>query len=641
MHKITNLAYRPDIDGLRAIAVISVVLFHINKSFIPGGYAGVDIFFVISGYLITFLIYGQMHSGTFSFTDFYQRRINRIAPALFTLIAGVSTIGLVILAPADLVRLLKSAVYAALGTSNVFFWREYGNYFSSGVDEAPLLHTWSLGVEEQFYVIWPVVLLLLLRLKPKNRLVTLGMSVLAAVIVSEFGIHNAASASYYLLPTRIFELLIGSSLAVFIFHRGAPFGRIASNTIGITGLSLTLGSLFLLTSASQFPGINAIYPCAGVALLIASGTDKNAWAARVLALKPFVFVGLISYSLYLWHWPLIAFANYLGINVSPAVGAIIFCASIFMAWLSWRFIETPFRRSGNGMSFRSTSALRYAAPLAAVLLVSFAASKTGGFPSRVDAQIVAYERIISTAPNELRADCHSPTFYYDRKPSSSCVLGTVGKPAEALLIGDSFANHFTGMVDVLAKNDNVSVTDYTMDGCMPVKGMGFGSLASYAEKCKMRNNFSYDFIAKNKYKYVILAGSWPSEGTDEFFTKLQEGMVNSIASILSSGAKPIIILNSYGTANANCPIRRLLHGGSESCDKKREPRDRQMEMFSALKKTFPQLTYIDPNEAMCDKITCHSMIGAIPLYRDAEHLNDIGSRVIGKILVEKGVHFSD
>lgn len=640
MHKNTPLTYRPDIDGLRAIAVLSVVLFHLNPDFVRGGFAGVDIFFVISGYLITTVIYAQVRNGNFSFSEFYRRRINRIAPALFVLVAAVSVVGLAVLGPMDLVRLFKSGAAAGLGVSNAYFWREYGNYFSSGVDEAPLLHTWSLAVEEQFYIIWPVLVILLGRLRLRATAAVLALSLLATIAVSELGVRNFASASYYLLPTRFFELQIGSALAILVFHRGTLFGVRGAAVAGTTGLGLIFGSLFFLTSASSFPGINAVYPSIGAALIIAAGTNSNAFTLQILSAKPLVFVGLISYSMYLWHWPLIAYSHYLGIKIGALQGGVIFAASTILAWLSWRFVETPFRRTGTSMSFSAVAGMRYAVPAAALAVSAFVVIGAAGLPGRFDPRVAQYEQTVATAPNELRAKCHSSTFLYERKPDTSCILGIASKPVTFLLIGDSYANHFTGMLDVLAKHEKVAVMDYTMDGCMPVKGMGFGNVASYAAKCKMRNELSYDLIAFRKYPYVILAGSWPNDGTLEEFSALQKGLQTSIEAILASGGQPVIIRNNQGTTNANCPIRRIMHNSSGSCDTLRQPNHKQRQMFEALKEQFPAISFIDPNAAICNATTCHGMLADVPLYRDGGHLNDVGSRLIGKILIQKGVRLT-
>lgn len=640
MTRINDSSYRPDIDGLRGIAVISVVLFHLSEKLVPGGFAGVDIFFVISGYLITFLIYGQIRDGTFTFSSFYQRRINRIIPALMVVTACVLLAGMMILSPADLARLFESAVATTLGVSNIYLWREYGNYFSSGVNEAPLLHTWSLGVEEQFYILWPAIVFWLARRRASIKLIVVVLMLAATILVSEIGMRSAASASYYLLPTRFFELAIGSSLAIFIAERGAPFKRPWSGVSGAAGLLLIFMSLFFLTGATPFPGLNALYPCVGTALVIAAGTDPRTLTARMLSTKPAVLIGLISYSLYLWHWPLIAYANYLEIPITPATGTAIFLASILLAWASWRFVEMPCRRSGLRMTFAAAVCKRYAVPVTAIGLTSFAVIASDGLPNRFDRRVVEYEKIIGAAPEKLHEQCHSSTFFYQREPNASCLIGVASRPADLILIGDSYANHFTGMVDVLAKRDGLSVMHYTMDGCPPVKGMGFGSLASYIEKCRSRNDFSYKFIASHRFKYVLLGASWPNDGTPEHFARLRSGLADSISSILASGAKPIIILNNQGTTNAHCPIRRLLTGSARRCEKAPDANARQWQMFQSLKRQYPVLVYIDPNKVICAQATCRSIIADVPLYRDSGHLNDIGSRLIGEMLAEKGVHLT-
>jgi len=632
--------YRPDIDGLRAIAVISVVLFHLDKNLVQGGFVGVDIFFVISGYLITLISYRKILEKRFTFSDFYRRRINRIIPALVTMLICVVIAGLIVLSPADLTRLFKGAVAAIAAMSNMYFWREYGNYFSSGISEAPLLHTWSLGVEEQFYIVWPVILLLLARLRGLAKLMIIPLSLAGAVVISEIGVRTAASASYYLLPTRFFELAIGCSLAILFVERGAFIGRRGANLCAIAGLVLIYISLFFLSDVTPFPGINALYPCIGTALLIAAGAESTSLTTRMLSTKPLVQIGLISYSLYLWHWPLIAYANYLDFKITLFSGSIIFLFSIILAWLTWKFVEVPFRLTGASMTCFRTVLNRYAAPFFTIALSSFIVIANNGFPSRVDPRVVDYENIIGAAPDKLHERCHSSNFFYRREPHPSCLLGVLDKQADLLLIGDSYANHFTGMVDVLAKQDRLTVMHYTMDGCLPVKGMGFGSGSSYIEKCRSRNNVSYEFIASHRFKYVLLGASWPNSGTTEYFSRLHKGLQDSLISILSAGAKPIVILNNQGTMNAQCPIRRLLTRSTKNCEKAPEPNGKQWQMFQALKREFPDLVYIDPNKVICGKGICHAMIGNVPLYRDSGHLNDIGSRLIGKMLVEKGIHLT-
>jgi peptidoglycan/LPS O-acetylase OafA/YrhL len=289
---MVKINYRPDIDGLRAIAVLSVLFHHLIPSILPGGFVGVDIFFVISGFLITSLVYKEACNGTFSFKQFYKRRINRIAPALVTVSAATLLVGTVALSPTDLVQLAKSAIFAMVGLSNVFIWRAYGNYFSANTAEAPLLHTWSLGVEEQFYLIWPLLILLLMKFSSRYMLGTLAIFTVGAIALSQMGVNIAASASYYLFPARVFELMIGGLLALILAYK-RPESCHYSALCSLIGFSLIGGSLFWLNKESAFPGIDALWPCLGSALLIWAGNSSGS-SSWVLTCRPMVFLGLIT-----------------------------------------------------------------------------------------------------------------------------------------------------------------------------------------------------------------------------------------------------------------------------------------------------------------------------------------------------------
>jgi len=237
------------LDGLRAVAVLSVLLQHLNCSIFPGGFVGVDIFFVLSGYLITSQVYKEACDGTFSLKQFYKRRINRILPALLTVATATVAVGAIVVSPGDLVRLAKSAISATIGLSNGFFWSTYGNYFNANAAEAPLLHTWSLGVEEQFYVIWPLLILLLLKLNKRYWLASFAILTAGAIAVSQIGTSFVASASYYLLPTRFFELMIGGMLALILSHKQLE-SRYYSSLCSVLGFALIAGSILCFNKGS-------------------------------------------------------------------------------------------------------------------------------------------------------------------------------------------------------------------------------------------------------------------------------------------------------------------------------------------------------------------------------------------------------
>lgn len=641
------MKYRADIDGLRAVAVLSVLAFHIEPAWLPGGFAGVDVFFVISGFLITRIIGEQIESGRFALTGFYRNRINRIFPALFVVVAASLVAGLAVLSPQELILLAKSALATVLGVSNILFWREYGGYFGAAAHEAPLLHTWSLAVEEQFYVVWPLMLMVFLhpRLR-RHALWATGVLVVALAGVSEAGTRLVASASYYLLPTRFFELAMGG-LASMLVVRGVVPRRPALGTgLALAGLLLVLAS-FVLLRGTSFPGVNAVYPCLGTALVIVAGSHAPNVVSRLLAWRGLVFVGLISYSLYLWHWPVISAFNFFYLESGLPRAVAITTLSFLLAWASWRYVEQPIR-SGRE-PFRQVFLRRYLAPVAALAAVVVALVTLRGLPQRFPAQLVAMEAAQATQPNVLRARCHVPTLLYDTPPDVSCVLGTAGQPASGLLIGDSFANHFSAMVDELARASGVALQDYTMNACLPLAGFAPGPSASYAEKCRRRNDATYSLIDAGHYRYVLLGGEWPTlePGTyylagelvseRDFRDALAGALRRSLNRIVASGATPVVIRRNAAIEHANsCPLRSIMLGWRRACDVP-QVADPLEGLWARLSVEVPELRFIDPNGVLCPKGRCQVMLAGIPLYRDHGHLNDAGSRLIGQRMVAAGL----
>jgi len=623
-----NSVYRKDIDGLRAIAVLSVIFHHLSPSFLPGGYIGVDIFFVISGFLITSHIVKELGEGVFTLRSFYRRRINRIIPALFVVLLASMVIGVVLLSPADLSMLAKSAFSAMLGVSNIFIWQHYGNYFSGNTQEAPLLHTWSLGVEEQFYIIWPLLVALLLKYGHGKAMAILTTLMLGAVLLSEFGVGYAASASYYLLPTRFFELMAGGLVANVVLKKLAHT-LAASRWCYMAGMTLIAGSLIWLNKSSPFPGYNAIWPCLGAALLIFAGSHPG-FNSRMLMNPVMVFVGLISYSLYLWHWPIISYLNYLHIEIGMGVGVAIFITSLLMAWLSWKYIEVPMRKSGSLMPFHRVFTRRFVLPTALLATVGWLVISSKGLPDRFDSRVAEMEIALEARPESFRAGCHVPTALYATPLNPvKCRLGEEKTQPDGVLIGDSYANHFTGMLDEMAKAEGLSLVDYTMDGCPPILGYGGRGKGGYAEKCRERNKAAYAEISEKGFGWVVLAGEWSGS--------VVEGnqLEASIKHLLDADIKVTLILNNQTIPNAStCPVRTLMYGSNSKCV---VPRQEKLAYFLEIQSRYPKLSFIDPNKVICDEHVCDPTKGGVLLYRDSGHLNDIGSRLIGLDLLRMGV----
>ncbi len=310
--------YRTDIDGLRALAVLSVIVFHISAVALPGGFAGVDIFFVISGYLITLHIVSEVDQGRFSLAEFYRRRIKRIAPAMLVVVAATFAAAQSLLRPEDAEKVAESALWSLASLANVYFWLfQDTGYFAAASEEQPLLHLWSLGVEEQFYIIWPLVLMAV----GARRRGRAFVGIAAAVMIGSFALGQWVFAAhpsfaYYMLPTRAGELLIGALLAHAVHGGARPPSRGVAEAAAWIGLVLVVGSLFLLSEHRVFPGWQAVPPTLGTGLLIYAGLDGRTLTARFFSLRPLVAVGLVSYSAYLIHWPILSFMRYAGVTMT-------------------------------------------------------------------------------------------------------------------------------------------------------------------------------------------------------------------------------------------------------------------------------------------------------------------------------------
>jgi peptidoglycan/LPS O-acetylase OafA/YrhL len=467
---IRNFKYRPEVDGLRAIAVMAVVLFHARLG-VSGGYIGVDVFFVISGYLITSLIIKDLEAGTFSFWKFWERRIRRILPALTVMILSVLALGWFLLLPNDYANLGKSTVWQALFAANIYFWRNSG-YFSPAAEEQPLLHTWSLAVEEQFYFLMPVGLFILFRCAFFRRrpilLTLLTIGTLLSLALSIYGIsHHHFSATFYLLPTRAWELMLGSILAIAPTRiiPSSQWGREIMSCVGIVGILIPC---FFYNADTPFPGLAALPVCLGSFLYILSNQHNPqnqplTQVGKLLASRPFVFIGLISYSLYLWHWPLFAFNTYWSDGTSNIQGNITLVLLAFvLAILSWRYIETPFRLQQLASSRRKIYALGLSS-IMLLLVVGYTAYYFNGFPLRLPSST---EQILA-AKND-----HNIKLPFiatkDIKANNIIRVGSPSAPQSVLLWGDSHARMLIPAFELLANEYSISVAVIGYPSSLPI-----------------------------------------------------------------------------------------------------------------------------------------------------------------------------
>jgi len=458
-------AYRADVDGLRAIAVLAVVFFHAGFG-VPGGFAGVDVFFVISGFLITRILILELTSGSFSFVRFWERRARRIFPVLAVVVTACLLVGFFVLLPFGL-EILGQTTFTVMGlASNIFFWLT-NDYFNPNSKENPLLHTWSLGVEEQFYLLYPLLLVLLVPLGRKTLLFALAAICVLSIACSIWWVTMDATAAFYLLPSRAWELGLGGLVAL----NSSRSGLLVRETSAWLGLLLVISSFWLLTKYTPFPGTAALPSVLGTALIIWAGSgldthDEKPIVVRVLGWRPLVFIGLISYSLYLWHWPFFAFHRYLTFQ-SPSVGLSLLyvLAAFLLSVATYYAIEQPIRRKAI-LASRKSIFFFWGGTSAVLGAIGLALAFTDGLPRRLSEAALQYAQVQgqeASLVNELAGSRHT----------RRGVVGSEGGPVKALLWGDSHANAMLPALDEVGKQAGISIQARIMMGNAPVLGWSY------------------------------------------------------------------------------------------------------------------------------------------------------------------------
>ena len=443
-----TVRYRREIDGLRALAVLPVILFHAGVPGFSGGYVGVDVFFVISGYLITALILGELDGGHFSLADFYARRSRRILPALLTVVLACLPLAWLWMTPNQLRDFFQSIAAVALFSSNLLFWSE-DDYFAAAAEEKPLLHTWSLAVEEQYYLLFPLLMLLGWRHARRSLPLAIALVAAASFALAEWSSRHLGDEIFFLPQLRAWELMLGA-LAAFYLHRREPLGGIAGTASALAGLIAIGYAMHAYHEDTPFPGAWALLPTAGTALVILGATADNL-AGRLLGLRALVLLGLLSYSAYLWHHPLFAFARiYSREQPSTWLLAGLGLLALGLAWLSWRYIEQPCR---DRRLLPRNRALALAALTSLGLLALGAAGHySGGFPGRMDEQQRAEYRRLQAAQDETRFDDGACRF--SRENIDDIFIARLERCADEhgaalLIVGDS---HGTDLYNALGKN---------------------------------------------------------------------------------------------------------------------------------------------------------------------------------------------
>lgn len=624
---VSAMNYRTDIDGLRAVAVIPVILYHAGVSWLGGGYVGVDVFFVISGFLITSMIAAEARSETFSIVRFYERRIRRIFPAYFVMTASVMALAWFVVTPFDFARLGQSVVAASCFGSNVLFWLQDG-YFDAPAHMKPMLHTWSLSVEEQFYVAFPLFLIALFRWQ-RSRLRSWIFVCLAGSLAGCIWMTiRDASTAFYQAPLRGWELLLGSVLALELVP---PIrNRTAREIIAACGLAAIAFAVVRYSSATAFPGYHALLPCLGATFVIHAARDTV--VGRALAFAPIVFVGRISYSLYLWHWPLIVLAGYWVAGPLPAtilVGVI--GTTIVLSTLSWRYIEQPFRERRIAADRRWLFGGAAVATIFAIGTGGFI-WRSGGVPQRVSAEVIAFDGARKDF-NKDRSRCHAQ----DERPirfDDKCIYGRPGVAPELVIWGDSFAPELALVLGREAEAQGRALIYMSYSNCPPAVGL----FADTRPACDRHNAEMLSRIATSpSIRKVILVARY-----EVFVGKFGAAFFPTFERVvrgLADAEKEVIVIYPIPRPPTHVPtmLARYAHMGrslSEAAiDRVAYERDnRETIAFLDRLTKLPRVRGIKPTDRLCDDRRCAVVAGGRALYYDDAHLSVSGAALVVSLL---------
>jgi peptidoglycan/LPS O-acetylase OafA/YrhL len=645
---MSTLAYRRDIDGLRAIAVIAVVLFHFGVPGFTGGFVGVDVFFVISGYLITSIIWNQRQAGRFSFVDFWARRARRILPALFVMIAAVLAVGWFLMAPKDYEELGRSVRYQVMFVSNILFMRQDG-YFDVASDLKPLLHTWSLAVEEQFYIVFPLLLTLLSSRLKHWRLALFGVLLLSFGL-SVWAVAHHPEKAFFLLPMRAWELLAGAMLAV------APRSHWRLTTTGaqvvsLFGFGLILLAVFAYDKSTPFPGAAALLPTLGVVTLIWANGHRQTLVGGLLASRVLVGLGLISYSWYLWHWPVFVFASYASVEEPGLVDtAGLILLTLLLGYLSWRFVETPFRER-RLLAGRRQILIAAGCGVVVLGLAGQALRWTDGLPSRLSDQALQYAKGKEWRPELMRclADDKTPDdklfcHYGKLAPSST----------KALVWGDSHATALIPVFDDGAQKHGVSVILASSPGCIPVEGL------EHDQRCARFNRRVEGALKPQAVGDVVLVARWSlylygdvkgdlghvlrdTHGRYDRATaeqRLADGLQATVRQLREGGHR-VWLVKEAPLQQFSPPYRltrlAMLHRPTDDVGLAvAEHFKRQAfisQLFAQIAAANTGVSVVDPAPLLCDDAgLCRVERDGHSLYTDDNHLSEIGARFVAPVL---------
>ena len=629
-----HMIYRPDIDGLRAIAVILVVGYHLFPKWFPFGFLGVDIFFVISGFLISNIIYKDLESNRFAFTTFYKRRIQRIFPALMLILLASTGAGFFFLFDDELKALASHILGATTFTENFRYWRESG-YFDTSAETKPLLHLWSLALEEQFYFIWPLLLFISWKKRLNYRAVVSSIGLLS-FFLNIYTVQTDPFAAFYLPHNRFWELLLGS---ILVSVRPSAQSLSARNVFSTMGSVLILLGIYLINNTIQYPGWWALLPTIGTSLIIFGG--PSSWINyNLLSKKLLVGIGLISYPLYLWHWPLFSLARIInGAPCSLEARMGVLLISLALAWLTYRFVEKKLRRSSRG---KTIILILVSLLIIFGILGTFIQNFYGFRLTSMNQKLLDSDKW-PDGQNHY-GDCMDHAFV--KNSSGALCKMNVNTMSQAVLIGDSHAGDKALGIINAEKEMNWRV--YSQPNCMPLYGIIIQqSSYHHPQGCDQRNKQIIEWISKTK-EIKIVALTFASMFTEKTLASWQlkskdfkgESLVdyihfglNQTINILEGSGKKVIFLIDQPPLKS--PVRDCIRNPLKSfCTMTRsEVHQHQLklrQLISRLKEAHPHLVIIDPTSFFCPEQGCRYEYRDTLLYQDSEHLSVRGQMLFGE-----------
>ncbi|MPT49216.1 MAG: acyltransferase [Sphingobium sp.] len=613
------MKYRSDIDGLRSIAVIPIVLFHAGISAMSGGFIGVDIFFVISGYLITSIIVREMNEDRFSIVEFYRRRVVRIFPALIFMLLAVLLAGTFIMLPQELSGLGHSAIAAMLFAANIYFWFT-ADYFDSSAETKPLLHTWSLGVEEQFYLLFPLLLLLVIRYAPSRMRTILAAMTFISFLIGGYATLKHPQAAFYLIPARAWELGIGAMIAVGCYP--SLRSEKVRNGIAIFAILLILFGLFWITPSSLFPAPWAVIPCMGAAVLIIYG--ENTLIGNILSTSPVRWIGKISYSLYLWHWPIITFYRLrTGVDLQMGETILLLALSFVAAALSYYFVEQPVMARLRSSKKSGPILIGGFAGLGAVVLAGIFVvvnAKSFNQLSPVAAKVASYSDYRSLPDYKVqfrRGPCFAGQNDAAQFDPALC-LKTSPDRRNILVVGDSHAAQYWRAISLRYPNDNVMQA--TASGCRPTID------ADGAERCTDVMDYVFEkYVPTGVVDEIVIAGRWKEKDVDKlvktvrYLDKYHVDVTVIGPTVEYQGETPLLL------------ARSLADGNPDEMPDYIDPTRLTLDHLIKDKMRHEDLTYVSAYDLICPNNGCTLFApDGGPMQFDYGHLTLSASRWVVK-----------